>query len=473
MYEIILESQNSDKKYKCPYCDERYTRIDLVHHIGEEHEDMIPQNFTPARIVFNYINKKEHGTCIMCKAETEWNEEAWKYNRICEKKKCHDDYVTMVQGRMIKRYGKANLLNDEKQQKIMLSKRKISGTYTFTDGGKRTYCGSYERKLLEFYDKVLQVKSEDIMTPGPTIEYQYNNETHKFITDLYYIPANLVHDVKDGGSNPNTREMPEYRGKQEAKEKAIAELGMYNYIRLTDNNFEQLLLTLAKIKEQLMSVETERVMIIDINEEVGGIPSLNSDSQAYIMPCYLNNSFVGTAVSKNKYLSSNIYTIKDGKIKDGDIDDLNEYSFKVLKVNNKQKVSEGYKLLNEWLENKDNKFFNENDLYKCFVGHDLLSYRQMQHESCLTPIENSAVHEDGIMARCIHESLMMQYDKLRDKDLSLESTNEIYNHPLLSIREDKEGYFVYNESTQCRSKSFKSTDEIDESVYQIMDILKV
>jgi hypothetical protein len=39
----------------------------------------------------------------------------------------------------------------------MLANRKISGEYKFQDGGKRTYTGSYEKKCLEFMDKVLGI----------------------------------------------------------------------------------------------------------------------------------------------------------------------------------------------------------------------------------------------------------------------------------------------------------------------------
>jgi hypothetical protein len=46
------------RKYKCPFCNDRYTREDLVSHIDEKHHYDIPENFTPFRYVFNYVNKK-------------------------------------------------------------------------------------------------------------------------------------------------------------------------------------------------------------------------------------------------------------------------------------------------------------------------------------------------------------------------------------------------------------------------------
>lgn len=263
---MIINESSSERKFKCPYCNYKGTRERLVSHVENNHKEMIPEGYTAARVVFNSINHKEVGHCVQCKVnETKWNEDTWKYERFCSDK-CRDAYVKMAKERMVKKYGKTNLLNDEEQQKKMLANRKISGTYKFKDGGERTYCGSYEKKTLEFYDKVLNVPSKDIMTPGPTVIYDYEGKKHKWITDIYYVPFNLVHDIKDGGSNPNKRKMDVYRAKQSAKEEAIVKQKQYNYIRLTDNNFSQLLLILAELKEQMIDDsdnKTERIVAIN------------------------------------------------------------------------------------------------------------------------------------------------------------------------------------------------------------------
>lgn len=263
---MIINESSSERKFKCPYCNYKGTRERLVSHVENNHKEMIPEGYTAARVVFNSINHKEVGHCVQCKVnETKWNEDTWRYERFCSDK-CRDAYVKMAKERMVKKYGKTNLLDDEEQQKKMLANRRISGTYKFRDGGERTYCGSYEKKTLEFYDKVLNVPSKDIMTPGPTVIYDYEGKKHKWITDIYYVPFNLVHDIKDGGSNPNKRKMDEYRAKQSAKEEAIVKQKQYNYIRLTDNNFSQLLLILAELKEQMIDDsdnKTERIVAIN------------------------------------------------------------------------------------------------------------------------------------------------------------------------------------------------------------------
>lgn len=238
------------KKYTCPYCDYRNYRPELINHVQEEHEEMIPKDHTATRVVYNSINKRTRGTCMVCHKETKWDENKQRYDSLCGSPKCKEEYVKMVRSRMTKKYGTYNLLKDPEFQKKMLENRSISGKYKFQDGGSVGYVGSYEKKFLEFMDVFLHVKSYDIISPGPTIPYMYKGKEHVWITDYLYEPYNLVFDIKDGGSNPNTRDMKEYREKQLAKEKAIAEYGDYNYIRLTDNKFEQLISIFMELKEK-------------------------------------------------------------------------------------------------------------------------------------------------------------------------------------------------------------------------------
>lgn len=265
---VLTEStKNKGRRYKCPYCEKKDYKVELVNHIDKEHKDMIPEGYTSARIVFNMINKKDHGTCVCgCGKETAWREDLWRYDRYSTLQ-CKEKYSKEMKQRMINKYGKEHLLNDTDMQEKMLSGRSISGTYKFSKGGEVSYVGTYEKKLLEFFDKVMGYKAIDIDSPGPIIEYEYEGKYHKWITDQYLIPYNLVFDVKDGGDNPNTRDMKDYRAKQIAKEKAIIKQGKYNYIRLTNNNFAQLLLILAEIKEAMMNTEDGTIKpIIKINE---------------------------------------------------------------------------------------------------------------------------------------------------------------------------------------------------------------
>ena len=252
---ILTESTKTERKYKCPFCDYRGIKTKLVTHVEKQHKDMIPENYTAARVVFNMINKKDYGVCVCgCGRETPWREDVWRYDRYATEE-CKKRYSAEMKQRMVKKYGKEHLLNDPEVQEKMLNNRSISGTYKFTHGGEVSYVGSYEKKLLEFLDKVMGYKAIDVESPGPTIEYEYNGKKHFWITDQYLVPCNLVFDCKDGGDNPNNRDMKEYREKQITKEAAIKKQGKYNYIRLTNNDFAQLMLVLVTIKEQLMNTD--------------------------------------------------------------------------------------------------------------------------------------------------------------------------------------------------------------------------
>lgn len=288
--------------YKCPYCTRRFTREDLVLHVQDEHEDMIPEGFTPFRLVFNYVNKKPlsyHGKCTECGGPTPWDENKGRYDRQCEKKACKESYVKKFEENMMRTRGVTRISATEEGQKQMLANRKISGTYVMSDGGKKTYTGSYELKALEFMDKVIHIKSSDILCPGPILEYSFEGKTHIYITDFYYQPYNLIIEVKDGGDNPNKRNMPEYRAKQIAKEQFIIKHTNYNYLRLTNNDFSQLLAVFANLKMQMVENTGERVIHVNENKFLTEMMNaLNSgkvvglkDSDAYIVNYMQNNVF--------------------------------------------------------------------------------------------------------------------------------------------------------------------------------------
>ena len=253
-----VKRYKSTRKYRCPYCRVTATRDRLISHIQDHHEDMLPEGYSAARVLYEHINKKNYGTCIICKKPVyEWDETICRYKNLCDNPHC----MAQLKARSAK-----NHLEDPEVQKKLLAGRRISGNYTFADGTVHSYVGSYERNCFEFMDKVLNIQGKDIMSPGPTVYYEWNGEKHPWILDWMYIPAMLCADVKDGGSNPNNRPMEDYREKQIAKEEAIAKEGEYNYIRLTDNNFAQLLEALANIRQG--TINHDPINHIFINEDV-------------------------------------------------------------------------------------------------------------------------------------------------------------------------------------------------------------
>lgn len=269
---VLIEAASKStyqRKYKCPYCEQKFERNRLHIHIQNKHEEQIPEGYTALRVAFNTINNKTEGHCIMCGKVSNWNEDKGRYERLCNDPKCHEAYKKMAAERNKNKYGVERLQSDpryaEEVQRKAMQGRRIAGKYKFTDGGEIEYLGAYERRLLEFMDKVMNCKSEDILAPGPSMNYMYQGKEHLYIPDFYYIPYNLIIEIKDGGDNPNTN--PAMRGykteRQEAKEAAVKASGKYNYIRQTNNDFSQLMSIMAVLKYNLQNEVYDPVMRIN------------------------------------------------------------------------------------------------------------------------------------------------------------------------------------------------------------------
>lgn len=459
--QIILEKTNYQKKYKCPYCDKRDTRQNLVSHIADDHEDMIPKDYTPLRVVFNTVNKKDHGNCIICKGETKWDENKGRYDRLCGKKSCHDKYVKMAH----KNTRIEERMRDPEFQQKMLAGRSISGEYKFSDGGRVSYVGSYEKNLLEFMDKFLKVKSTDIQSPGVVIPYEYNGHEHFWITDFYYIPFNLVFDVKDGGSNPNKREMTDYREKQKAKEKAIVKMGKYNYIRLTDNNFEQLIEIMLDLKNS-MGEELNKP-VIHINESCAAImtalPSVNSND-VYIVNYLQNNTFAKDDNYKQaicKDYMSDMFTIVNGKLTKISIEEMMQNEdVHVYKYLNNLNID-----YNELLELAE----LDTDFYSLLVDKPCFGIEDVTRDPLFKEVSGFS-NELKALTEILQSTILSNIENnvldISIPPVELEDLNE--SGMGIKYMMDIDGYYIMNEDTNLRSKSYSSVEDIPVSEQKII-----
>ena len=480
--EVILESTN--RKYRCPYCGKPDTRDNLVSHVERKHLDVIPKGYTPARVVFDTVNGKKIGegcgNCRVCHKPTSWNEKTCKYNVLCDNPKCREELRNRATKNMVKVYGKTMLLDDPEHQQKMLANRHISGTYTFKDGGKITYTGSYEKKALEFFDQVLEVPSSDIMAPGPTLEYEYNGKTLHWITDIYYIPYNLIIEVKDGGDNPNTRDMPIYRGKQYAKEDMITNLGKFNYLRLTNNNFGQLLYIMAEMKADMLDPTSDHTKTnIKINETggaaaiAGAMPNTTDFDQEpiYLFGYMKKNTYTGEddeelAISKD-LVSDKVLTFENNRLILKDYDYMNTVT-SIYRYNKPDK--KGYRDKKGILEamkenaNKENSSFSF--FYEACTGRPLLSRDQILYDDAFTEINLYDIkRKTENKINSIKYEVMENYKKglpvldIKKRDYVSKISN--ISEGKYTILEDEDGYFLYDTKNRLRSESYKNIYEVN------------
>ena len=249
------------KYYKCPECKKVYNSLKPWEtHMENCHPELIPDGWTPARYFYFLQTKKDHGSCIICKNNTEWLESRMKYARFCNNPKCKEIYREQFKNRMIKSYGKITLLNDPEQQRKMLLAKKNSGYYELSDGSKIEYASSYEHHFLMMIDHLFRITGNDIMGPSPhTYYYDYinpedkENEGKKFYIPDYYFPSmNLEVEIKQ-----NTSTHPKILRIDKVKEKCnddmMKTIPGINYIKIIDKNYEEFFKFIIDFKNRSLS----------------------------------------------------------------------------------------------------------------------------------------------------------------------------------------------------------------------------
>ena len=249
------------KYYKCPECKKVYNSLKPWEtHMENCHPELIPDGWTPARYFYFLQTKKDHGSCIICKNNTEWLESRMKYARFCNNPKCKEIYREQFKNRMIKSYGKITLLNDPEQQRKMLLAKKNSGYYELSDGSKIEYASSYEHHFLMMIDHLFRITGNDIMGPSPhTYYYDYinpedkENEGKKFYIPDYYFPSmNLEVEIKQ-----NTSTHPKILRidivKEKCKDDMMKTIPGINYIKIIDKNYEEFFKFIIDFKNRSLS----------------------------------------------------------------------------------------------------------------------------------------------------------------------------------------------------------------------------
>lgn len=383
-----------DRKYLCPYCQKKIPKSKLITHLGRVHNNNLPKDFTPLQTAYHIINNRPyeyHGKCRICSKPTFWDENKGRYNFLCGDSNCDKEWVNKMKSTMGDKYGAYRPTSTPEGLKKMLAARRISGTYKFQDGHEFTYTGSYELETLKFLDLVMNVKSEDLQVPGPVVNYDFQGKTHMYITDMYYIPYNLIIEVKDGGSSPNKNPaMAENRAKQMAKENWIIKKTEYNYLRLTDKDLSQLFNIFAELKFAL--VENDPTRIIRVHEAVIENTTLFKENMYAAMQGFMPMNPKDVVIIN--YMKKNSYTGEEDDYAiamDQKFDTIfaRDESGIFKKVNRDflegciytpYIVSECRDQVEEYIRNNINTIQMKSSLYEAVFGHKLYSDDQILFE---------------------------------------------------------------------------------------------
>jgi hypothetical protein len=302
---------------KCPICTQKQQyKKDMIHHISLRHFRQLPENMSPAKFLFASTHGgRNTGICRVCSNETPFDEQIGKPKVLCSNPSCKQAFATIAQSRNIVKFGVPHLLNDQKHQMFMLSKRKISGEYDWSDGRtKIPYVGSYEKRFLEFMDNFIGIDPITIHSPCPfDIHYEFDGETHTYTPDFYIDILDLIVEIKHGGDNPNNHHKIQAVDvkKDKVKQDAIKKSTNHNFIKVVDNKFGPLLKAMFKLIEDDQYESKQRLFMINESAQV-----LETQSLASISP--IVTGFVGREIDyKEKPLYVTVFNDESDNYKVG------------------------------------------------------------------------------------------------------------------------------------------------------------
>lgn len=301
------------------------------------------------------------------------------------------------------------------------------------------------------------------------------------ITDAIYLPYNLVFDIKDGGNNKNNREMPEYRAKQLMKEKFITDQGEYNYIRLTNNEFVQLLTIFAELREAY-SNEDEPKTIARVHEHtgpagIGGMaPGVTSDqSPSIFITNFMNKDTFESGFALSNDITSEFMIIRDketGKLKRKK---SNEVLYNTESKTYKYIGDDISNILKEVYRNYTNESYVDSQFIPCLVTefNNLLSDDQLDFSNLLDYVDKELIQENfnSSLATIQFQSEAIMNNTKPIVFNVLDPVKYEYKKKLLREYEDltilqsmNGKYFAYNKLNCKRTKGVNSIYEINDNM---------
>lgn len=269
------------RKVRCPICENKAyfkDRQSLITHISKKHKDSIPDGWEPSRYENFLRTGKTHGTCMVCKGDTDWNPTTNKYARLCKNPKCKETLAKQAEENMIKKTGmtKSERMKQADVQRNMIYSKHTSGCYE-VDGNKIWYDSSYGKEFVEMLDTFLNLDMSDVSGPSTNdYTYMYDGKPHMYIPDYRIHSLKLEIEIKDGGDNPNNHPKIQAvdKKKEEEKDKVMYKLqkeGKIHYIKIVNKDYReffQLLMQLNNQYDGVAKVTSQPQEITDVVESL-------------------------------------------------------------------------------------------------------------------------------------------------------------------------------------------------------------
>ena len=270
MRTISLQTARSEKNiYRCPDCFRRFAKYDILSdHVKKDHDALIPKDWSVDRYIFNKKYNKTHGTCVICKKETQWNQEKRRYERYNDDK-CRGIAREQFKKNALRKLGTENPAADPEHQIKAIAGRSYSGKYTFKDGGEIGYSSSYEQDFLKFIDEEMHISSSEVEQCEIIFNFVFDGKLRFHIPDFYLPSYNLIIQIKDGGTNPNGNSNIQTTGRDRQKlaDKSIIDNGCYNYIKIVNKNYAEFIVLMKTLDERRLSSNNESGEVIIIIPE--------------------------------------------------------------------------------------------------------------------------------------------------------------------------------------------------------------
>ena len=278
------------RKVRCPICETKTyfkDRQSLITHISKKHKSLIPEGWEASRYENFLRTGKTHGTCMVCKKDTEWNPTTNKYAKVCKDPKCKETLAKKAEENMIKKTGmtKSERMKQPDVQRNMIYSKHTSGCHETEDGHKIWYDSSYGKEFVELLDDYLNLDMSDVFGPSTNeYTYIYDGKPHMYIPDYRIQSLNLEVEIKDGGDNPNNHPKIQAvdKKKEEEKDKVMYKLqkeGKIHYIKIVNKDYREFFQLLMQLREKydggmasISNPQGENVVIVDEEFNIFDVP---------------------------------------------------------------------------------------------------------------------------------------------------------------------------------------------------------